>query len=181
MFAGFRKSYHQQRYSKVKKLIGNDAMVLDIGCGRPCETMEDLSFVRYLGRGVGVDVKKIREKDFVRAKAESLPFKRQTFDCVVAMEILEHLENPAESLKDMREVVKDGGTVIVTTPNNNLLWKTVWYFWVRFVGRMWKDEHKSNLDKRDWVNLVGKHYEVVDVLDHWGVNVIIYARKKNGS
>ena len=39
------------------------------------------------------------------------------FDVVVAMEVLEHLENPLQFLRNLRALCKDGGYILLTTPN----------------------------------------------------------------
>ena len=40
------------------------------------------------------------------------------FDLVVAAEVIEHLENPRFTVRDLYRVTKPGGHVILTTPNN---------------------------------------------------------------
>jgi SAM-dependent methyltransferase len=41
----------------------------------------------------------------------------QTFDLVVAQEIIEHLENPRHFLRQCRKLVAPGGYLLLTTPN----------------------------------------------------------------
>jgi 2-polyprenyl-3-methyl-5-hydroxy-6-metoxy-1,4-benzoquinol methylase len=40
------------------------------------------------------------------------------FDAIVASEVIEHLENPRAVMRDLYRMLRPGGTVIVTTPNN---------------------------------------------------------------
>jgi 2-polyprenyl-3-methyl-5-hydroxy-6-metoxy-1,4-benzoquinol methylase len=53
----------------------------------------------------------------VCADALKLPFLPQRFDALLAMEILEHLPEPPLALTQMREVLRPGGLIMVTTPN----------------------------------------------------------------
>ncbi len=55
-------------------------------------------------------------------EAEPFPFPSQSFDVVLFCEILEHLQvDPSAALREIRRVLKDGGTLVLTTPNVNRL------------------------------------------------------------
>ena len=45
------------------------------------------------------------------------PFDDESFDHVVAIEGIEHLENPWHFVREAKRVLKDGGCLIITTPN----------------------------------------------------------------
>lgn len=47
-----------------------------------------------------------------------LPFRENTFDCIVACEIMEHTADPAMFIKELVKVLKPGGKLIITTPYN---------------------------------------------------------------
>ena len=49
--------------------------------------------------------------------AHNLPFKTDTFDSIVSFEVIEHLKNPLLFLTYCRDVLKDKGRIILTTPN----------------------------------------------------------------
>lgn len=92
--------------------------ILDIGC--------DSGYIlSRCGGGVGVDISILRLKaakhwsfflTFVQALAENLPFK-QAFDTVIAAEILEHVLDPKAVLDEALRVLKLGGKIIVTVPD----------------------------------------------------------------
>src|SRR6266851_3802374 len=48
---------------------------------------------------------------------QTFPFEDATFDVAMAVEILEHLENPRSFLRELARVLKPGGRAIVSTPN----------------------------------------------------------------
>jgi len=48
-----------------------------------------------------------------------LPFSENKFDCVVAIDVHEHLENPNPFTRELWRVAKQGGKVIVTVPNGD--------------------------------------------------------------
>jgi SAM-dependent methyltransferase len=53
----------------------------------------------------------------VRADACRLPFRAGSFDTVVAMQVLEHLWCPEEFVARTREILRPGGSFILSTPN----------------------------------------------------------------
>ena len=46
-----------------------------------------------------------------------LPFRRESFDLVLMLEVIEHLPDIPHSLREIARVLKPGGIAIVTTPN----------------------------------------------------------------
>jgi SAM-dependent methyltransferase len=48
-----------------------------------------------------------------------LPFPENEFDCVVAIDVHEHLENPNPFTRELWRVTKHGGKIIVTVPNGD--------------------------------------------------------------
>ena len=46
---------------------------------------------------------------------------KEAFDAIVAVEIIEHLENPRMMMREMWRTLIPGGTIILTTPNNESL------------------------------------------------------------
>jgi 2-polyprenyl-3-methyl-5-hydroxy-6-metoxy-1,4-benzoquinol methylase len=49
---------------------------------------------------------------------ESLPYDSASFDVIVAAEVIEHLENPRFVAREMFRLLRPGGALILTTPNN---------------------------------------------------------------
>jgi len=94
--------------------------VLDVGCGTGAlrRVLGD-RFVRY----VGVDIVRYSgfppEAEFLEADldVEPLPIPNASADVAVAVETIEHLENPRRFVRELTRVVRRGGWVIVTTPN----------------------------------------------------------------
>ncbi len=49
---------------------------------------------------------------------DPMPGHTAAFDVVVAAEVIEHLENPRFTMREIFKLLRPGGTVLVTTPNN---------------------------------------------------------------
>ena len=50
---------------------------------------------------------------------EGLPFEDETFDAVIAMEVIEHIENHRKAIAEMARVLRPGGRMILTFPNGH--------------------------------------------------------------
>jgi len=95
-------------------------VLVDVGCGAgQLRPFVEERFARY----IGVDV--VRYEDFP-AEAEftkvdldtgrvALP--NASADVVAAVETIEHLENPRALMRELVRLLKPGGWVVVTTPN----------------------------------------------------------------
>ncbi|MGD2279475.1 MAG: class I SAM-dependent methyltransferase [Candidatus Omnitrophota bacterium] len=101
--------------------------ILDIGCGEG--TL--LKMLKEKGNKVfGLDASReglvaCREKgidsEVIDISTEKFAFKNDTFDIVLCLETLEHLENPYHCILETKRVLKEGGTFIVSIPNSKIL------------------------------------------------------------
>jgi len=177
-----REAFHRGRYGKVTGLLdGYGGILLDIGCGRPCESMGDYSFIEYAGGGVGCDLRRCGRPPkgclFAVSDVLALPFRDGCFDRIVALEVLEHVADAGCALESVSRALKPGGILVVSTPANNFLWKAVWSVWVRTVGRMWLDTHKTELGAAGWLRLFSGRFEVLEARTHWGIDLVVKMRK----
>jgi len=60
---------------------------------------------------------------------EKLPYDNNSFDYVVCVEGLEHIENPSNAFREFARILKTGGTLIVSVPNiMNIEERLKWLF-----------------------------------------------------
>jgi SAM-dependent methyltransferase len=83
--------------------------VLEIGCGRR-------HYVGYCGavEYVGVD---IDMRPDVFASATHLPFREGSFDGVVMMDVLEHVDDVGSAVGELWRVLNRGGRLLIIAPN----------------------------------------------------------------
>jgi len=98
--------------------------VLDAACGRGALLVElrrrlpDSVLTGADISGAAVDATKAVGIDAVRADlAARLPFADESIDCAVFGEVIEHLIDPDFALQELSRILKENGTLIVTTPN----------------------------------------------------------------
>lgn len=66
---------------------------------------------------------------------KGLPYPKNFFDIVIAMEVIEHIENPWFFLDQIYKITKPKGLVIITTPNpENYVSRLTYLFLKRFVS-----------------------------------------------
>jgi 2-polyprenyl-3-methyl-5-hydroxy-6-metoxy-1,4-benzoquinol methylase len=53
---------------------------------------------------------------------ENAPFEPKSFDIVFLGEVIEHVNNPCQFIKDSTKFLKLGGIVVITTPNIDCFW-----------------------------------------------------------
>lgn len=112
-FFFIRHAYFKNIKKYIPRLKGT---LLDFGCGR--KPFEDLFTVeRYIGvdlKSTGHDHK--NSKIDVYYDGKHLPFENETFDCLFCGEVLEHVFNPDEILKELNRVLKPGAKALITVP-----------------------------------------------------------------
>lgn len=66
--------------------------------------------------------------EFVQAAVPPLPFADESFDCVVSFQVIEHIREDAEFVREVQRVLKKGGKFIVSTPNRPMsLTRNPWH------------------------------------------------------
>ncbi|WP_199039408.1 methyltransferase domain-containing protein [Glycomyces salinus] len=100
--------------------------ILDIGCG-PGTITADLAAIANEGHVTGVDYapgildqaaevaaeRGLTNVEFERADVHSLRFEDDAFDVVHAHQVLQHVGDPVQALREMRRVTRPGGVVAV--------------------------------------------------------------------
>ena len=100
--------------------------LLDIGCGRG-EYFPFFKKWSLNSKIIGFDVSleklftaktnaKNNNIDIVRGDISHLPFKNGTFDILLCLSVLEHLNNPKMLVNDFKHVLKENGIVIIIVP-----------------------------------------------------------------
>jgi SAM-dependent methyltransferase len=83
--------------------------VLDVGSGiKPYEPF----FAPYVDAYVGVDLSPGAD---LQGSVESLPVEDGSYDVVLCTQVLEHCDDPAAAVRELRRVTKPGGRVLVST------------------------------------------------------------------
>ncbi len=107
--------------------VPRSARILELGCGGGAllRTLAERGFERL----VGLDLARTALREacrretpaaFVLAEAERLPFRSQSFDVVIATDLIEHVDDLDAHLAEVARVLRPGGWYLVKTPNRPL-------------------------------------------------------------
>jgi len=146
------------------------ASVLDVGCGEGVLTAR---WAQELGSRpvVGIDLddaelraeweKRRRENlEFRAMRAENLPFADGEFDLAAAIEVLEHVPDPAHTVAEMARVASRH--LLVSVPHEPL-WRVLNVArgaYLRELGNT--PGHVNHWSKRAFVRLLARHGEVLE-------------------
>ena len=87
--------------------------VLDVGCG----VKPYAPWFEFATSYVGVDVVENRFAD-LRGAVEALPIEDGGFDVVLCLQVLEHSDDPAQAVRELRRVTAPGGRVLADRPGS---------------------------------------------------------------
>jgi 2-polyprenyl-3-methyl-5-hydroxy-6-metoxy-1,4-benzoquinol methylase len=143
--------------------------ILDVGCGEGVLTEKWAK--RTPGRVVGIDLddpqlhaewekRQAPNLEYKVMKAENMPFADDEFELASAIEVLEHVPDPAHTVAEMARVASKH--LLVSVPREPL-----WRGLNMARGAYLKDlgntpGHLNHWSKRSFVQLLSKHGEVVE-------------------
>jgi ubiquinone/menaquinone biosynthesis C-methylase UbiE len=100
----------KKRIKETIPYISKNMKILDLGCG-------DGWFTRYLNSNgydcVGVDTELENNHPFYRGTADNIPFPDESFDCIIMIEVIEHIDPSCYG--EINRVLKYGGKIILST------------------------------------------------------------------
>ena len=101
--------------------------LLDLGCGSghhikllitSCEHIVGVDYSKQMLELAKKNLKnlKIHTWQLIHTDAANLPVKTRSFDCVIAMGLLDYIPSPQQVLKECRRVITSKGICIITVP-----------------------------------------------------------------
>lgn len=146
-------------YKDIKKL--NPRRILDNGAG----LHGSFDYMEFKNRVTRCDI------STNNINSEKLPFKSESFDCIVFAGVIQYLNNPNKALKECCRVLKNGGSLIISTINRDCLVKKITGF--KEEKNSWRpDQFKRLLEKNNF-NVLNS-----GLIDFWFIpkvwNMIIY-------
>lgn len=113
------------RHEIVREILPTGRRILDVGCWGG-ESIKVMGALARFPEVYGIDVieesvQKARANgiraSLVDLNTDALPFETGYFDCVLLLDVLEHLVDPYEAISEVSRVVRPNGFVIICAPN----------------------------------------------------------------
>lgn len=165
----------------ISKIPKDVYKILDVGCGNGWVAKE------FLPKGktvVSLDlsvinpsiVKKLYSspKHFaIAADSFHLPFNDNSFDCVIASEIIEHVFDPGGFVKELFRVVKKGRSLIITTPYKE---KIIYYLCIHCNKKTPAHSHIHSFDEKKLESLYSEQDLESFKFQTYGNKVLLFLR-----
>ncbi len=133
--------------------------ILDLGCGDG----RSVAVWQIVGHACGLDLsekameaaqKMFPKLRFYAGNALESPFEDQAFDVVISQEVIEHIEVQSRYVDECYRVLRKGGYLILTTPNN-------YYFQRRKGGNYSQQPIENLLTPKELRELLVPQFEVI--------------------
>ena len=141
--------------------------IVEIGCGPGdlIRELNDASPASYLGTDVSIEEiltarRRVETKRFLPASAERLPFPDASIDTLLACEVLEHLEEPRQAVREAARVCRR--YLLASVP-----WEPVWRILNLSRGKYWSDlgntpGHLQHFSRAGFRSLLAEHFDLVE-------------------
>jgi SAM-dependent methyltransferase len=111
---------HSDVFKMLEPYLKKEMNILDFGCGQGAFSQR-LADAGMIVDSCDIDTDQIKatvnkkiKLDLNKEIRDSIPGK---YDVVIALEIIEHLQNPWKYIGDCLELIKDDGIIVLSTPN----------------------------------------------------------------
>jgi SAM-dependent methyltransferase len=143
--------------------VEKDARLIDIGCsGGPLErTLGRLGYTNVLGIDISPESARRAVSqgsgNVVLMDGTRMDFKENSFDVLIASDVLEHIENENAAMKEWYRILKPGGRALIFVPAFKFLWS----------GHDDANEHYRRYTREELVEGMRRNGFVIEKTSYW--------------
>jgi len=154
-----QRYWQRRRHGIVMGMIDGREACLDIGCGSS-RILGDLG-----DRSIGLDVQlsklrysKCYHHPLVQASGLALPFADNTLEQVVCSQVIEHIPSGAQPFQEMARVLRDGGVLVLGTPDyGRWQWNVTEHLYGFFAPGAYANEHITHYTRAGLIASMETH------------------------
>lgn len=141
--------------------IPKNIKIIDLGCG------EGVLVEEYKNEGwdiVGLDYN-YSSKFVIKGDITDLKFKDQTFDLVLALDIIEHLsfDEQEKALSEISRILKRDGRVLISIPNlAHFASRITFLLSGKLLRTSMVDRHKGDRPIGEYIDLIKDNFEIIN-------------------
>jgi cyclopropane fatty-acyl-phospholipid synthase-like methyltransferase len=148
--------------------------VLDIGCG-PAALLSELAAQGFEAYGVDRSPQALKLAESLNTAtspmtllAELDPKWKNTFDLIMSFEVIEHLEQDIEAMKEWQTYLKPGGRMILSTPAHPSRWNAA-DVWAGHVRRYTKELLARSIQEAGFTveTIECYGFPLANIMEHW--------------
>ena len=165
----FAKNYNSHILKLLLSSLDRKDNILDFGAGYGLFT-EKLKKKGYKISALEKNekaIEKLKEKNLINYK--TIDQIKEKIDCVISLNVLEHIENDQEIVKDIYNLLKKDGKLLLYVPSSNLVWSNLDVL----------VNHVRRYDKKGLKNLLsraGFEVEQIYYVDFIGWSVLLFSK-----
>jgi len=142
--------------------------VLDIGCGTAyLKTVlpPNISYTGVDNNEEAIAYANARSAHIIKADINGIIPVEQNYDIIILSAILEHLPEPEKLVKQVKDMLKAGGIVLINLPNEHTLWHRIKIMFGKGIDPNTLIGHGIHLHFptiRQSIIFTSKHFEIID-------------------
>lgn len=160
-----QRYWQRKRHDIITKSSSYYKPMLDIGCGSS-------RILQSLHHAIGIDININRLRymrkynvPLLNGSIFSLPFKNNSFECVICSQVIEHIPFDLVIFDEMTRVLKKGGRLIIGTPDySKINWRIIKPLYDFFTPEGHKDEHITFYTRQKLTEILGKKGFVLEAM-----------------
>jgi ubiquinone/menaquinone biosynthesis C-methylase UbiE len=175
-----QRYWQRERFRLITELIPAECRTLDVGCGSS-------RIIGALPRGsIALDLllRKLRyarrfDRFLVQGSAFSLPFRDESFPCVVCSQVIEHVPRDSRILDELSRVLEPGGRLVLGTPDyGSWQWPAIEWLYGRLAPGGYADEHITHYTREELESsFVHRGYTVESIRSILNAELIVVLQK----
>jgi len=106
----------------------SNLQVLDLGSATGGNTLHIASLGHIVTSAefsdIGIQIQRSKGIQVVQADARKLPFEDESFDVVICLDVMEHIEEDFLVISEISRVLRSGGRFLISVPEDPKLWSS---------------------------------------------------------